>query len=163
MISSRVKNLKNNTPAWIMHLKLTIFLTTLVYKFLFFIFKMLHTEEELENILNNFKERILVKNCLECVEKKSFYTDGRVVCCNKIKKHRYSIYKNTCFYHRKVSIITILKIINLFLNNMPYKLIAYIGGLSRNRVTDIIYMFNYSSIPDYYLNIFKIGRNIQYN
>ncbi|KKO74029.1 hypothetical protein AAJ76_1340002275 [Vairimorpha ceranae] len=29
---------------------------------------MLHTEEELENILNNFKERILVKNCLECGE-----------------------------------------------------------------------------------------------
>ena len=71
-----------------------------------------------------------------------FYIDGRVVCCNKIKKHRYLIYKNTCFYHRKVLIITILKIIDLFLNNVPYKLIAYIGGLSRNRVTDIIYMFN---------------------
>ena len=49
---------------------------------------MLHTEEELENILNNLKERILVKNCLECGEKNSFYTDGRVVCCNKIKKYR---------------------------------------------------------------------------
>ena len=52
--------------------------------FLSLIFKMLHTEEELENILNNFKERILVKNCLECWENISFYTDGRVVCCNKI-------------------------------------------------------------------------------
>ena len=40
---------------------------------------------------------------------------------------------------------------------MPYKLIAYIGGLSRNRVTDIIYMFNYSSILDYYLNTLKLG------
>ena len=91
-----------------------------------------------------------------------FYTDVRVVCCNKIKKHRYSIYKNTWFYHRKVSIITILKIIDLFLNNVPYKLIAHISGLSRNRVTDIIYMFNYSSILDYHLNTFKLGgtRNI---
>ena len=85
-----------------------------------------------------------------------FYTDVRVVCCNKIKKHRYSIYKNTCFYHRKVSIITILKIIDLFLNNVPYKLIGHISGLSRNRVTDIIYMLNYSSILNYCLNTFKL-------
>ena len=106
---------------------------------------MLYTEKELENILNNFKERILVKNCLECWENISFYTDGRVVCCNKIKKHRYSIYKNTCFCHRKVSIIIILAIIHLFLNNVPYKLIAHISGLSRNRATNIIYMFNYVS------------------
>ena len=140
-----------------MHLKITTLLTTPVLNFLSLIFKMLHIEEELENILNNFKERILVKNCLECVEKKSFYTDGRVVCCNKIKKHRYSIYKNTCFYHRKVLIITILKIIDLFLNNVPYKLITNISGLSRNRVTDIIYMLNYSSILNYCLNTFKLG------
>ena len=51
-----------------MHLKITILLTTPVLNFLSLIFKMLHIEEELENILNNFKERILVKNCLECGE-----------------------------------------------------------------------------------------------
>ena len=60
------------------------------------------------------------------------------------------------FFHRKVLIIIILAIIHLFLNNVPYKLIAHISGLSRNRATNIIYMFNYSSILDYYLNTFKL-------
>ena len=40
---------------------------------------------------------------------------------------------------------------------MPYKLIAYIGGLSRNRVTDIIYMFNLVPYRTIILTFLKLG------
>ena len=40
---------------------------------------------------------------------------------------------------------------------MPYKLIAHISGLSRNRVTDIIYMFNLVPYRTIILTFLKLG------
>lgn len=118
---------------------------------------MLQTENELIKILETFKICVLVRGCLRCGEEIILYNENMVRCLNKICKYRYSIFKNTCFYSCKISPITFLKIVDLYLNYVPYKLISTISTISKNRVADIIYKFNHDSIFYKYLSHLKLG------
>jgi transposase-like protein len=118
---------------------------------------MLHKEEELQEILNAFNTFILTRGCLKCGEFIELYSERMVKCSNKLCKYRYSMYKNTCFYSCKVSPITFLKVIDLYLNFVPYELISNLSTISRNRVTDMIYKFNHETVFLNYLRHIKLG------
>lgn len=118
---------------------------------------MLHTEEEYHDILNTFKMCILSRGCTRCSEKVNLSTNNILRCTNKICKNKYNVYKNTIFANSKISELTILKLINLFLNSVPVSLISHISAISRQTISKLVSKLNKATIFNAYLNTLAIG------
>ena len=71
--------------------------------------------------------------------------------------NRNNIFKNTVFQDLKVSYLTFLKIIDMFLNNVSVDLIRSITSISLTSLSLMIHKFNRKSIFSNYIKNLSLG------
>ena len=72
---------------------------------------------------------------------------------------KYHIWEGTIFYKSKLNKLKLLKIIQLWLQKLNNKTIAWFFDLSRNSVNKILTKLSKVLVPNYYKNLEQIGGN----
>ena len=121
--------------------------------------KFFKSEEELLSTFNDiFLNLNFSHKCLKCGSEANVYLSSFYKRCKWQKcKHQESLLKNTVFYNKKTPLTTILKIIELWCEEIPIKTIANGLSLSIKRVSHVISKMKIKLVKNYYATLDKIG------
>ena len=82
----------------------------------------------------------------------------KTACPFSVCNCRLTCYKGTIFENSPLTIITLIKVIDLWIENVPYGLIASISGIHRSSVLEVCNKLRSLGGLDLYLNKF-VGKN----
>ena len=118
-------------------------------------------KHELKEIISNLKD-FRTKSCIKCGSnvKLSKVNCNQVICSWLGCKKRYNIWQDTIFYRSKIPKIKIFKILDLWMNNISNKHIAYILRLKNNKIVwNLLKKVSKIVVPNYENQINLIGGN----
>lgn len=121
-------------------------------------FPRIRTKNEYQQILDNYTKEKLTR-CPKCgsVSKQLKGQNNLVVCSLSICKHRFSLFKNSIFFNVKLKKITILKIIDAWLQKINTKAISFFLKISPKAVRRVLKKVKESAVPKYYASLDVIG------
>ena len=103
---------------------------------------------------------ITIENVINAVQIHVNLRKNGVVCSFPACKCKFTCYKETIFENSPLPIITLIKVIDMWIENVPCNLIASIAGIHRSSVFEICNNLRLLGGLDLYLNKFgKIGKN----
>jgi hypothetical protein len=118
------------------------------------------TKKELKKIIEDLETKHIT-NCEFCGSKLKRTKRRRyeVVCTWKGCKKRKSFWSKTIFYKLKVSVFKCMRVLELFMQKAPVRLIRYILRLKKKTVSRILKRASKFLIPKLMSSTSKIGGN----
>lgn len=132
-------------------------------KKIFFTPKMikLKHEEEYQILENEIYDTFTSRLCYKCGSNTKNLRYSNMLVCNFFAcKARFSIFKNSFFENSKLSVLTTIKILDLWLEGITPELISNIASVNVSSVQNILSKLKKFNLLNYYLNnVNKIGGN----
>ena len=121
----------------------------------------LKEEEEYQKFASEVNNHYNNRKCYKCGSNtRKLKEKNRIVCSFPACKCRFTCYKGTIFENSPLPIITLIKVIDMWIENVPCDLIASIAGIYRFSIFEICDKLRSLGGLDLYLNKFdKIGGN----
>ncbi|EEQ81155.1 hypothetical protein NCER_102614 [Vairimorpha ceranae BRL01] len=117
--------------------------------------------EEYQKFASEVNNHYNNRKCYKCGSNtRKLKEKNRIVCSFSVCKCRCTCYKRTIFENSPLPSITIIKVIDMWIENVPSDLIAKIAGIHRSSVFEICDKLRSLGGLDLYLNKFgRIGGN----
>jgi transposase-like protein len=118
------------------------------------------TTEELEEIYRELVEKRSTV-CLRCKGPARMQKNklDSCICLNKVCKNRYSLWQGTCFHGKKIDLLIVLRVLEMFMIMAPNRVISYVTGLSKIAIWRILREVSKILVPRYYSATEVIGGN----
>ena len=121
----------------------------------------LKEEEEYQKFASEVNNHYNNRKCYKCGSNtRKLKEKNRIVCSFPPCNCRFTCYKGTIFENSPLPIITLIKVIDMWIENVPCDLIVSIAGIHRSSVFEICNKLRSLGGLDLYLNKFdRIGGN----